>query len=144
MALIDGDAHAATMPNFQHLIFVCTNQRDAAHPRGCCNPDGANEIRNRLQAEIKQRGLAPLARACTAGCLEQCELGPTLVIYPGDSRPPIWYGRVRPSDVTRIVEETLIGGRVLEDLHIPPDWLNTRGLGPPGDGANPQPAPRST
>lgn len=130
------------MPNFNHLIFVCTNQRDAGHPRGCCNPDGSEQIRNLLQAEIKRRGLAPLARACKAGCLEQCELGPTVVIYRGDAEPPIWYGRVRPSDVPRIVEETLVAGRILEELQIAPAWLNTRGLGPNGDGANPRPAPR--
>lgn len=130
------------MPNFTHLIFVCTNQREPGHARGCCNPDGSEQIRNALQAELKRRGLSPLARACKAGCLEQCELGPTVVIYRGDAQPPLWYGRVRVDDVPRIVDETLLAGKILEDLQIPDEWLNTRGLGPLGDGVDPRPAPK--
>ncbi len=58
-----------------------------------------------------------------AGCLEQCEFGPTVVIYPQG----IWYGGVTPEDVPRILDETVIGGRILEDLLIPPECLNTQG-----------------
>jgi hypothetical protein len=43
------------------------------------------------------------------------------VIYPQG----IWYGGVTPADVPRIVEETIIGGKVIEDLRIPDEWLNT-------------------
>jgi (2Fe-2S) ferredoxin len=130
------------MSNFTHLVFVCTNQREPNHPRGCCNPDGAEAIRNALQSEFKRRGLTPLARACKSGCLEQCELGPTVMILGGPTDKPIWYGRVRPEDVPRIVEETVLAGNVLEDLHIPDEWLNTRGLGPRGDGVDPRPPRR--
>jgi len=63
-----------------------------------------------------------LVRANQAGCLDQCELGPTVVIYPQQ----IWYGGVRPEDVPRIVEETIVHGRVLEDLLIPTEQLNVK------------------
>ena len=114
------------MPAFTHHVFVCCNQRSAGHPRGCCNPDGSEALRNALKAEIEKRGLKPLVRANKAGCLEQCELGPTVVIYP----QAIWYGGVKLEDVPRIVAETIIGGRVLEDLQIDEAWLNTKGRGP--------------
>jgi (2Fe-2S) ferredoxin len=116
------------MPGFKHLIFVCCNTRTADHPRGCCNPDASDALRNCFQAEIKKRQLGPLVRANKSGCLEQCELGPTVVIYPQQ----IWYGHVRPEDVPRIVEETIVNGRVLHDLLITDEWLNTRGQGPAG------------
>jgi len=109
------------MPKFTSHIFVCCNQRDAAHPRGCCNPDGSAALRNAFKQEVKTRKLGPLVRANQAGCLEQCELGPTVVIYPQE----IWYGGVQPEDVPRIVEETVIGGRVIEELQIPDHLLNT-------------------
>ena len=60
-------------------------------------------------------------RANTSGCLDQCELGPTVVIYP----QAIWYGGVQIEDVPRIVEETILGGRVIEELRIPDEQLNT-------------------
>ena len=61
-------------------------------------------------------------RANAAGCLDQCELGPTVVIYP----QAIWYGGVKLSDVPRIVEETIVNGRVVEDLRIPDEKLNCK------------------
>lgn len=108
------------MPPFTHHIFICGNTRSPGHPRGCCNADGSNALRERFKAEIKARGLGPLVRANQAGCLDQCELGPAVVIYPQG----IWYGRVTLDDVPRILEETVIGGRILEDLRIPDGKLN--------------------
>jgi (2Fe-2S) ferredoxin len=61
-----------------------------------------------------------LVRANRSGCLDQCERGPTVVIYP----QAIWYGRVTPEDVPRIIEDTILGGRVLEDLRIADEQLN--------------------
>lgn len=77
----------------------------------------------RLKAEIARLGLKPLVRANKAGCLDQCELGPCLVIYP----EAIWYGGVRPDDVPRIVKETILGGHLLEDLCIDDHLLNSKG-----------------
>jgi (2Fe-2S) ferredoxin len=113
------------MPAFTHHIFVCGNQRSCDHPRGCCDPDGNNELRNALKAAAKEKGLGPLVRVNSAGCLEQCELGPALVIYP----QAIWYGNVKKTDVPRIVD-SLISGETLEDLRIPDEMLNTKGKGP--------------
>ena len=80
-------------------------------------------MRNLFKAEVKKRGLNPLVRANKAGCLDQCELGPTVVIYP----QAIWYGNVQADDVSRIVQETIIEGKVLEDLLIADELLNTKG-----------------
>lgn len=80
-------------------------------------------MRELFKAELASRGLKPLVRANQAGCLDQCELGPTVVIYPQE----IWYGGVTEADVPRIVEETVIHGRVIEELRIPNERLNTKG-----------------
>ena len=108
------------MPEFTHHIFVCSNQRAAGHRRGCCDAEGNEKLRNALKSEIARRGLRPLVRATKSGCLDQCEHGPVVAIYPQG----VFYGHVTLDDVTRIVEETVVGGRVLNDLHIAPDCLN--------------------
>jgi (2Fe-2S) ferredoxin len=113
------------MPKFTSHIFVCCNRREPGNSRGCCNPDGSDALRNTFKAELKRRGLGPLVRANQSGCLDQCELGPTVVIYPQE----IWYGGVTLEDVSRIIEETILAGRVLEDLRIPDEALNARKLG---------------
>jgi (2Fe-2S) ferredoxin len=108
------------MPKFTSHIFVCCNQRAPGHPRGCCDPDGSEALRDAFKTELKRRGLGPLVRANSAGCLDQCELGPTVVIYPQE----VWYGNVQITDVPRIVEETVIAGHVLADLAIDDAKLN--------------------
>ena len=110
------------MPRFTHHIFICTNRREPGNSRGCCNADGSEALRTAFKKEVERRGLKPLVRANASGCLDQCELGPTVVIYP----QAIWYGGVQLSDVPRIVEETIINGRILEDLRIPDEKLNCR------------------
>jgi len=108
------------MPAFTHHIFICCNQRAPGHRRGCCNPDGSEQLRNAFKAEVKSRRLGPLVRANKAGCLEQCEHGPTVAIYPQG----IFYGGVSVADVPRIIEETVINGRVIEELQISESCLN--------------------
>ncbi|MBL8828685.1 MAG: (2Fe-2S) ferredoxin domain-containing protein [Planctomycetaceae bacterium] len=110
------------MPPFTHHIFVCCNRREPGHSRGCCDPAGSEALRNGFKAELKRRGLGPLVRANSAGCLDQCELGPVVVVYPQG----IWYGGVKPEDVPRIVEETVVAGRVIDELRIPDERLNCR------------------
>lgn len=112
------------MPKFTNHIFVCCNQRKPGHSRGCCNPDGSDALRDAFKSELKRRGLGPLVRANQSGCLDQCELGPTVVIYPQE----IWYGHVTLDDVPRIIEETIVAGRMLEDLLIPEERLNAHKL----------------
>src|SRR6476646_4527696 len=108
------------MPPFTSHIFVCCNQRKPGHNRGCCDPEGEGRLRDCFKKDLKRRGLTPLVRANQAGCLDQCELGPTVVIYP----QAIWYGHVQLADVSRIIDETVIGGRIIEDLLIPAEKLN--------------------
>jgi (2Fe-2S) ferredoxin len=110
------------MPRFTHHIFVCCNQRPAGSPRGCCDPEGSERLRNAFKAEVKRRGLEASVRANASGCLDQCECGPTMVIYPEG----IWYGRVTLEDVARIIDQTIVRGQLLPDLLIPDDVLNTR------------------
>ena len=111
------------MAAFTHHIFICCNQRSPGHARGCCDPSGSEQLRNAFKAEVERRGLNPLVRANKAGCLDQCELGPTVVIYPQG----IWYGNVQLDDVSRIIEETIVGGKVLDDLLIADELLNIKG-----------------
>lgn len=108
------------MTPFTHHIFVCGNQRAPGHRRGCCDPNGQDLLRSELKAIVAERGLAPRVRVNKAGCLEQCEHGPTLVIYP----QAIWYGGVTRDDLSRIVSETIENGRILDDLLIRDECLN--------------------
>ena len=96
-------------------MFVCVNERAADHPRGCCKAKGGIEVRDRLKSELTLRGLSKTIRANTAGCLDQCEAGVTVVVYPEQ----VWYGGVTVDDVPEIVERHLIGGELVTRLLLP-------------------------
>jgi (2Fe-2S) ferredoxin len=102
---------------FQRHVFVCINERAADNPKGCCKTKGGVEVRDALKLELGKRGLSKMIRANNAGCLDQCEHGVAVVVYPEQ----VWYGGVTVADVTEIVEKHLIGGEPVERLLIPED-----------------------
>jgi (2Fe-2S) ferredoxin len=53
-------------------------------------------------------------RINTAGCLDRCELGPVLVIYPEGT----WYTYVDRQDLDEIIDQHLVNGRIVERLRI--------------------------
>ncbi len=108
------------MPKFKHHIFVCTNTRSADHPRGSCNPDGSGELHRAFKTKLAQRGIKGDVRANKSGCLDQCEHGPTVVVYP----EAVWYGGVSLNDVDEIIESHVVNGRPVERLRIADDCLN--------------------
>ncbi|MDQ1406935.1 MAG: hypothetical protein QOG55_2564 [Acidobacteriaceae bacterium] len=96
------------------------NQREPGHPRGCCDPTGQGELQRLFKIKLAQRGVKNV-RANKSGCLDQCELGPTVVVYP----EAVWYGSVKPEDVDEIIESHIIGGTPVSRLVIPDAILNT-------------------
>jgi (2Fe-2S) ferredoxin len=75
-----------------------------------------------MQQLAKAAGLGATLRINKSGCLDQCEHGPTVVVYP----EAVWYGGVKPEDAAEIVTEHLVGGRPVERLRIPEGCLNTK------------------
>lgn len=106
-----------SLPGYERHLFVCMNERRAGHVRGCCAAKGGEEIRARFKALIAARGLKGVVRANEAGCLDYCQHGVTMVVYPDG----VWYGGVTLDDVERIFEEHLLGGRPVNDklLNLP-------------------------
>jgi (2Fe-2S) ferredoxin len=109
------------MPKFSKHIFVCTNQRDKDHPRGSCDPHGEGKLQKKLKKRLAEHGVRGTVRANKAGCLDQCEHGPTIVVYPDE----VWYGRVSEDDLDEIVASHIVGGKPVERLILPDECLNT-------------------
>ena len=108
------------MAKFERHVFVCTNVREPGSARPSCTTDGKGELHAALKDAVRGAGLGCSIRANKAGCLDQCEHGPTVVVYP----EAVWYGNVSVEDVPEIVSEHLIAGRPVERLIIADDCLN--------------------
>ena len=109
------------MAPFEKHIFVCTNQRPAGHPRGCCDPTATAELQRAFKTQLATAGIQATVRANKSGCLDQCEHGPTVVVYPGG----VWYGKVAISDVAEIVESHILGNHPVERLRLADGCVNT-------------------
>jgi (2Fe-2S) ferredoxin len=103
------------VPNLQRHVFVCVNERAADNPKGSCKPKGGEQVRDELKHLLKKRGCGKLVRANNAGCLDQCEHGVAVVVYPEQ----VWYGHVTVDDVAEIVDSHIIGGKPVERLLLP-------------------------
>lgn len=103
------------MPSLQRHVFVCINERAADNPKGSCKLRGGVDVRDRLKSELSARGLSKVIRANNAGCLDQCEHGVTVVVYPEQ----VWYGHVTVDDIAEIVAQHLVGGKVVTRLLLP-------------------------
>lgn len=110
------------MAPFERHVFVCQNVRPEGAPRPSCTKDGKSDLLPQLQMFAKAAGLTGKIRVNKAGCLDQCEHGPVMVVYP----EAVWYGHVQPEDAEEIVREHLVGGHPVERLRLADDCINTK------------------
>ena len=95
-------------PYYEAHVFCCTNRRPAGHPRGCCAERDGEALRDHMKSRARDLGLKNV-RINSAGCLDRCELGPTMVIYPEG----VWYSVPTKADVDEVLETHMLkGGRV--------------------------------
>ena len=80
----------------------------------------AEALHKAFKQALAERGLQRSVRANRSGCLDQCEHGPTVVVYP----EAVWYGGVTLADVAEIVDRHLAGGEPVERLRLADDCVN--------------------
>lgn len=109
------------MAKFDRHVFVCSNERLEGAARPSCRPRGGKQLKDAMKEAARAAGLKNSVRVNDAGCLDQCEHGPVMVVYP----EAVWYGFVNLEDVQEIVTEHLVNGRPVERLRLADSCLNT-------------------
>ena len=99
--------------HYRKHIFCCVNERAPDHPRSCCKARGSVELREYMKKRARELGVDDV-RVNNAGCLERCELGPTMVIYPDG----IWYHYESESDVDEILESHVLHDMPVDRLRL--------------------------
>lgn len=95
---------------FDKHVFVCENERVKGHPRECCSKKTEFDLKLLFKKELEKNTNVNI-RVNSAGCLDFCEQGPTVVIYPES----VWYSIKNPEkDIPEIVKEHLIDGNIVK------------------------------
>jgi len=102
------------MGYYKHHVFFCLNKRDP--PEKCCADSGAADLQKHAKDRVKALGISGEGgvRVNKAGCLDRCEEGPCVVVYPDN----VWYTYVDSADIDEIVDRHLVNGEIVERLRI--------------------------
>ena len=82
-------------------IFICTNDRGENSTKQSC---GSLDIRKEFVSLINASGLKGKVRANKSGCLDLCEQGPAIVIYPQG----YWYLNVEKRNIEKFFMNLLL------------------------------------
>lgn len=102
------------MKRFEKHIFICENKRPPDNPKGCCFDKGSSEVREIFKKRIAELGIKSEVRASSSGCLDACEFGVSIVVYPEQ----IWYGAVKSEDVEEIIQSHILRDEPVKRLMI--------------------------
>ena len=100
------------MSFYKYHVFFCTNERKDG--KQSCQQCGAQQARDYTKKKCKQLGIhgPDRVRINSAGCLDRCNEGPVIVVYPEET----WYTYVDNDDLDEIIESHLINNKVVQRL----------------------------
>ena len=90
-------------PEFEKYLFVCINERPEGERVSCGGTGCGKDLAARLKEEVKKAGFGSKIRVSKSYCLDVCEDGPNLMLYPDN----IWFKNVDIVDIPVILKKAI-------------------------------------
>ena len=88
-------------PAFEKYVFVCVNERAPGERVSCGATFCGKELSEKLKEAVKAAGETKRIRVSKSKCLDVCEEGANVLVYPDN----LWFAHAELSDIPAILEK---------------------------------------
>jgi len=106
------------IPQPAFYIFKCEQSSPPGMPKPSCVNDQTKDLFQHLGQTLMQKGLIATVQPVRTACLNRCQQGPVMLVEPGHHM----YVNLDKDKITRIIDEHIIGGKVVEEYLIPEEF----------------------
>lgn len=106
------------IPQPAFYIFKCEQSSPPGMPKPSCVNDETKDLFQHLGQTLMQKGLIATVQPIRTSCLNRCQQGPVMLVEPGHHM----YVGLTKEKITRIIDEHIIGGKMVEEYLIPKEF----------------------
>ena len=102
------------IPQPSFYIFKCQQSAPPGMPKPSCVTPQTQDLFQHLAQTLMQKGIIGTVQPIQTGCMNRCNAGPIMLVEPGH----VMYTGLDKDKITRIIEEHIIGGNIVEEYVI--------------------------
>ncbi len=102
------------IPQPSFYIFKCQQSAPPGMPKPSCVTPETQDLFQHLAQTLMQKGIIGTVQPIQTGCMARCNAGPIMLVEPGHTM----YVGLNKEKITRIIDEHIIGGNVVEEYVI--------------------------
>ncbi len=102
------------VPQPAFYIFKCEQSNPPGMPKPSCVNPQTQDLFQHLAQILMQKGIIGTVQPIRTSCMNRCNVGPIMLVEPGH----VMYAQLDKEKITRIIDEHIIGGNVVEEYVI--------------------------